>query len=214
MKRVWVSVGLAAVLALPAAAMAQAPPALFFVPTVGATIGAGPGAVFSGTVGVKAGDKMQITGEFGEMTNVMPKSVNEDVEIAAALVANTLGGKHSSDAWAKSTYGLVGIRRSMRDVSGAQTFIELGAGVARVTSTVDAQIRGSAALQGDISNLVSTPFTAATPETKPMVKIGGGVILGINRMLAVEMGCRYERIFTSSEAINMANIFGGLRVGF
>jgi hypothetical protein len=209
------ALGLATSLALPAAALAQAaPPAFIVVPHVGATAGGGAGASFSGTVGVKTGEKMLITGEFGQLINIMPSSVNEQVETEAALVANSLGGKHSASSSAGATYGMVGLRYRMRDVSGAQTFFELGGGMARVTSEVSAQIRGSEELQGDISNLVSVPFTAATPETKPMFKIGGGIVLGVTRTLAVEMGCRYQRIFTSEAAIHMANIFGGMRLGF
>jgi opacity protein-like surface antigen len=216
MKVRFAALGLTAALALPAAALAQAAPlpAFIIVPHVGATTAGGAGASFSGTVGVKAGAKMTITGEFGQMINILPASVNEQVETEAALVANAKGGKHSSSASADATYGMVGLRWRMRDVSGAQTFLELGGGMAHVTSDVSAQIRGSEALQGDISHLVSVPFTAATPETKPMFKIGGGIILGVTRTVAVEMGCRYQRIFTSEAAINMANIFGGMRVGF
>jgi opacity protein-like surface antigen len=207
--------GLAVVLALPAAALAQAaPPSFVIVPHVGATAGSGAGASFAGTVGFKAGPKMLITGEFGQLVNIMPSSVNEQVEVEAAEVAGALGGKHSSDASANATYGMVGVRYRMRDISGAQTFMEIGGGMAKVTSEVSAQIRGSETLQGDISHLVAVPFTDATPETKPMFKIGGGIILGVTRTMAVEMGCRYQRIFTSDTAINMANIFGGMRFGF
>ena len=209
------ALGLATSLALPAVALAQAPPPAFIVvPHVGATAGAGPGASFSGTIGVKTGAKMLITGEFGQLINILPSSVDEQVEVEAAIVANSLGGKHSSESTANATYGMVGIRYRTRDVSGAQTFFELGGGMAHVKSEVSAQIRGSESLQGDISHLVSVPFTAATPETKPMFKIGGGIVLGVTRMVAVEMGVRYQRIFTSDQAINMANIFGGMRVGF
>jgi len=210
------ALGLATSLALPAAALAQAvaPPSFIVVPHVGATAGAGPGASFSGTVGVKAGQKMLITGEFGQLINILPSSVDEQIEVEAALVANSLGGKHSSSSTANATYGMVGLRYRMRDVSGAQTFMELGGGMAHVKSDVSVQMRGSETLQGDISNLVSVPFTAATPATKPMFKIGGGIVLGVTRTLAVEMGCRYQRIFASESAINMVNIFGGMRVGF
>ena len=89
MKIRFAAVGLAIALALPAAALAQAaaPPAFIFVPHVGATVGAGPGASFSGTVGLKAGPKMLITGEFGQLINILPSSVDEQIEVEAAEVA-------------------------------------------------------------------------------------------------------------------------------
>jgi hypothetical protein len=213
MKKFFVGIGLAAVLAFPSVARAQETKVVFR-PMVGGVVGAGPGASFGAAISFKTSDKLQIHGEFGRLTNILPKSVLDQVELNAAAAANTLGGKHSSDASAAASYGMIGFRQALRDVSGANTFVEVGVGMARVTSELSAVIRGSAALQGDISNLVTTGFTNATPETKPMVSIGGGLILGISRTTAVEMGARYQRIFTSDHAINAANIFGGFRVGF
>lgn len=216
MKNILFGASAIATLLAPSAASAQvAPPEKMFVrPTIGATIGAGPGAIYSATFGVKAGPKVQITAEFGRLTNVVPASVLDDVDVAAALVADAKGGKHSSTASARANFGLVGLRYAMRDVSGAKTFLEIGVGAASVRSTVSAQIRGSESLQGDISNLVSTPFTLSTPTTKAMASIGGGVILGITRSMAVEVGYRYARVFTKTPAINMSNVVGGLRFGF
>ena len=146
--------------------------------------------MYGATFGLKTGPKLQITGELGGMTNILPPSVADDVDVAAAIVADSKGGKHSSSASARAMYGLVGVRRAMPEVSGARTFIEFGVGAAKVRSTVSAQIRGSEALQGDISSLVSTPFTASTPTTEAMVSIGGGIILGVTRTTAVEVGYR------------------------
>jgi opacity protein-like surface antigen len=181
---------------------------------VGATVGAGPGAVFGGTVGVKTSEKINILGEFGRMTNILPADVADEVDVAAALAANNLGGKHSSSASARATYGLVGLRYNMGIVSGAPWFTEFGVGAANVKTTVSAVIRGSEELQGDISNLVSTPFTAGTPATKATMMLGGGLILGVSEHAAVEMGYRYMRVFTKSPGINASKIYGGARFGF
>lgn len=213
MRKLWIGMGLAAVLAVPATAQAQ-DQKVVFRPMVGGVVGAGPGASVGAAISFKASDKLQIHGEFGRLNNILPKSVADQVEVVAALAANTLGGKHSASTSASANYGMIGIRHAMRDFSGANTFIEVGVGMANVKSKVDAVIRGSAAIQGSISNLVSTPFTKATPETKPMASVGGGVILGINKKMAVEVGARFLRIFTDATAINAGNIFGGFRIGF
>jgi opacity protein-like surface antigen len=207
--------GLAIVLLAPTAAQAQ--DRFFFRPTVGATVGAGPGAVFSTAFGVKADKiypKLQIVGEGGRMMNIMPSSVANGIEVVAAKVADAKGGKGSSKASASANYGMAGVRYPLREVSGAQTFTEFSVGVARVQSHVSAQIRGSATLQGDISSLVNTPFTAAGTQTKPMVAIGGGMTLGVTKSAAIEMGYRYVRVFTKAPAINMSKVFGGFRFGF
>ena len=215
MRKVLWGVSLAAVLALPGTAAAQTQDPKFFLrPTVGGVVGAGPGASFSAEISFKAGEKMLIKAEFGGLRNILPDAVAEEVELSAALVANALGGKHSASATAHAGYGLVGVRRALRNVSGADTFLEIGVGMARVTSEVSAVLRGSATLQGDISSSVTTAFTRATPVSKPMAAVGGGLVLGIGRRTAVEMGARYMRIFTDTKAINMSNLFGGFRVGF
>lgn len=213
MSRLLVGVGLAAMLAVPTLAQAQ-DSKVFFRPTVGGVMGAGPGASFSGLFSVKAGEKTQITGEVGRLANILPDSLMEEVELAAALAANAVGGKHSATASADANYGMVGFRRALRNVSGAETFFEFGVGAARVTSDHSVVLRGSATLQGDITSSVTTEFLASTPETKPIVSLGGGLVLGVGRRTAVEVGARYLRIFTDAKAINMSNIFGGFRFGF
>lgn len=213
MSRLLVGVGLAAMLAMPTLAQAQ-DSKVFFRPTVGGVMGAGPGASFSGLLSFKAGEKTQITGEIGRLANILPDSVMEEVELAAALAANTLGGKHSATASADANYGMVGFRRALRSISGTDTFFEFGVGMARVTSDHSVVLRGSATLQGDITSSVTTAFLSSTPETKPIVSLGGGLVLGVGRRTAVEIGARYMRIFTDAKAINMSNIFGGFRFGF
>jgi opacity protein-like surface antigen len=216
MKKFSIGAGLVALLALPGLAQAQAAPEpkLFLRPTVGAVVGSGPGASFSASISLKTTAKMQINGEFGSLTNILPNSVEEQVEVAAAQVANSVNGKHSASASADAGFVQVGMRYRLRDVSGAQTFLEVGVGVAHVTSDVDAVVRGSETIQGDISDAVATPFTSATPETKPLVTLGGGIVLPINRRMAVEIGLRYQQIFTTDTAIKMFNICGAYRIGF
>jgi hypothetical protein len=211
MRKFVVGMGLVAVIAVPAAAQAQ-DSKVFFRPTIGAVVGAGPGAAFSGLVSFKANDKTQIFGEGGRMQNILPNKVSDEVERAAALYAASLGGKHSVSSQADASYGMVGFRRAMRDVSGANTFVEVGVGMAHVTSKISATLRGTTT--GDISSGVKTAFTTATPENKALVSLGGGFVLGVKKSTAVEVGARYIRIFTDAEAVNMSNIFGGFRFGF
>src|SRR5262245_46290498 len=153
MKVLRACLGVVVLLSLPVAANAQ--DRGFFRPTVGAVVGAGPGAVFSGTVGINA-EKLHkgltVLGEFGRVTNVMPSKVADQVEVNSAIVATGLGGgKASSSASATANYGLGGVRYRFRDVSGAQTFGEFGIGVANVHSTVSARIIGSSTVAGNSS---------------------------------------------------------------
>lgn len=218
MKKTCAGIGVLLVLLAPRAVQAQdqSPDQskMFVRALLAATAGAGPGAVFGATLGVRTGKKLQILGEAGRMMNIMPASVADKIDVAAALVADSRGGKGSSRATASANYGLAGFRVRLRDLKDAQTFTEFAVGAANVRSHVSAQIRGSETLQGDISSLVSTPFTTTGPQTKAMAAVGGGVILGVTRTTAVEMGYRYVRIMTKNPAISMSKIFGGVRIGF
>lgn len=98
-------------------------------------------------------------------------------------------------------------------VGDAQLFLE-GGGAAQVKARLTALIRGSETLQGDISDLVSVPFTESSPQTKALATFGGGLMLTITQKMGVEMGYRYIRIFTDNPAINTGTIYGALRFGF
>jgi opacity protein-like surface antigen len=172
------------------------------------------GVTFGAAAGMQVKSNLEIFGEFGRMQNVLPSSVLEEVEKASALVVNPLGGKASSTASATANYGLFGVRRNVGKLGDAQLFVEGGAGAAKVESTLEASIRGSEALQGDISHLVSVPFTDSSPQTKALATFGGGFTLGITQKVGVEMAYRYVRIFTDNPAINAGNIYGALRLAF
>jgi opacity protein-like surface antigen len=109
---------------------------------------------------------------------------------------------------------LFGARITARDMSRAHTFIEVGAGVAHVTSSVEAVIRGSASLQGDISDQVQTEFTSSTPATKPCYTVGFGLGLGVTKATSIEMGYRFMHILTDGVSAKTSVIYGGLKFGF
>ena len=70
MRKLGIGIGLAAMLAVPATARAQGQaqdPKVVFRPIVGGVAGSGPGASFAGAISFKAGSKMDISAEFGQL---------------------------------------------------------------------------------------------------------------------------------------------------
>jgi hypothetical protein len=201
------------VLAIPVQAQAQE--GTYVRAFFGATFGNQGGGAVGGGVGIKATKKLQITGEFGFLSNVIPKSVADAIDQQAAIQANivALGGKASSDSSAKAQYGLVGFRATVRNISNGSFFIEVGGGVAHVTSKISAEWR-SLTGQGTLAGLVTTSFTNSTPETKPMAAIGGGLALPLGKSSAIEMAYRYATIMTTGTKINTSKVYGAVRVGF
>lgn len=180
----------------------------------GATMGTESGPLVGATVGVRVTSSARIFGEFGRLQNVMPSSVLDEIERAAALAANTRGGKSSISAEARATYGIVGLRMDVRKVGDAQLFLEGGGGAAQVRSSLTAFIRGSETLQGTITHLVSVPFTSSSPQTKGLATFGGGMMLAVTQKMGVELGYRYVRIFTNNPSVNTGNLYGAWRLGF
>ena len=211
MKKILFGAGLVAVLAWPAMSAAQH--RAFVGLFVGGTIGNEGGGAYGGAFGVRATDRITIFGEFGRLTNLLPKSAADEIQTVAARVAATLGGSASPIAKTRTNYGLVGGRVRTDFLRGVETFIELGAGMGRVSTDLTVALRGSETAQGDISHLVSTPFTSART-TKPVMTIGGGIVLDVTSRTSVEAGIGYLRVFTNSPALGAARIYGTYRVGF
>ena len=213
MKRVLLGICALTVLAIPGQAQAQE--GTYVRAFFGATFGNQGGGAVGGGVGIKATSKVQITGEFGLLSNVIPKSVADAVDQEAAVQADKIavGGKASSDSSAKAQYGLVGFRSTIRHISNGTFFIEVGAGVAHVTSKITAEWRNLTA-QGRLEGLVTTSFTNGTPETKPMAALGGGLALPLGKSSAIEMAYRFATIMTTGTKINTSKVYGAVRVGF
>jgi hypothetical protein len=53
---------------------------------------------------------LSIHGEFGRLDSILPTSVAEEVEVAAAVASGKVNGKHSATSSASAGYGLVGMR--------------------------------------------------------------------------------------------------------
>jgi opacity protein-like surface antigen len=212
MKRLIFVTGLIAAVASPAAALAQEQRA-FVGLFIGGTIANQGGGTFGGAVGMKTSDRVTIFGEFGRMTNLLPKSAADEIQTRAAQVAGSLGGSASPIAKTRTNYGMVGARVNTGFVPNVNTFVELGVGAGSVSTDLSVLLRGSETAQGEIGHLVSTPFTSSKA-TKPVMTIGGGVVLDVTSKTAIEAGIGYMRVFTSSPALNAVRVYGSYRVGF
>ena len=194
--------------------VARADEHAFFRAFTGVSFGTKAGGLFGAAVGANVKKNVQVFGEFGRITNVLPKSVVQLIELESAAAAALVGGKASSTAKAPATYGLFGFRCILKDINSFRPFIEGGVGATRVTSSMAVQIRGSSTVSGDITSRVSDAFINSTPATKAMATFGAGLGLGIGKRGSLEIGYRYSRIFTSNPGINAHRVSGAFHVGF
>jgi opacity protein-like surface antigen len=169
------------------------------------------GGMVSGSAGVRLTPRLAIVGEVGSATNVLPKSLQEDLDTVAPMLEPQFGRPLRIDGRARAVYGLAGLRLTGRASGRATPFVEAMAGAARGTSVIDASISGT-----DVSTAVERALGMPRSETHPMFTIGGGVSIAAGRRAAVEIGYRYARIQLGADdpKINTSALNGAIRLGF
>jgi opacity protein-like surface antigen len=149
--------------------------------------------------------------EVGRVTNVLPKSLQHDLDAATPLLEPQFGRPLRIDGGARAVYGLAGLRLTGRARGRATPFLEAMAGAARGTSVIRAFVSGT-----DVSTGVERALGMPRTETHPMFAVGGGVSLAAGRRAAVEIGYRYARIQLGSDdpRINTSALNAAIRFGF
>ena len=175
----------------------------------GVTFGSEAGGVFAGGINVVANSHLQIIGEFGRMSNVLPATASNQLNTVAEGFTGDGTTPFSFTASMPSTYGMGEVRVLGKQRSGLAPFVDSGFGWAKVTTHLTAT-------QGDAD--VTPDFVTAADlfhsQTKPMFMAGGGVSIAAGKRAAVDIGYHWARIFTDTQAINTNQVVAGLRVGF
>ena len=175
----------------------------------GVTFGSEAGGVFAGGINVVANSHLQIIGEFGRMSNVLPATASDQLNTVAEGFTGDGTTPFSFTASMPSTYGMGEVRVLGKQRSGLAPFVDSGFGWAKVTTHLTAT-------QGDAD--VTPDFVTAADlfqsQTKPMFMAGGGVSIAAGKRAAVDIGYHWARIFTDTQAINTNQVVAGLRVGF
>jgi opacity protein-like surface antigen len=199
-----------AMAATPAAAQ-SADPRGFVRAMSGLTFVTETSGMVSGGAAVNLTRRVAIVGEVGRLTNVLPKSLQDDLDDAAPLLEPQFGRPLRIDGGARAVYGLAGVRLTGRASGRATPFVEAMAGAARGTSVIHATTPGS-----DVSSSVERALGMPRSETHPMFTVGGGVSIAAGRRAAVEIGYRYARIQLGADdpKINTSALNGAIRVGF
>ena len=165
--------------------------------------------VFGAGMGVRLNDHVEVFGELGRLTNILPHALQRDLDDAARAIGSYFGGPLTIDGKAPGFYGLGGIRVSRAAGPRLRVYAEAGAGTARGTSDITAHA-GTA----NVSREVVRALTIKESETAPLFTAGGGVTVPIAANLGLDIGYRFMRIFTDDPRINTANMSAGLRWGF
>jgi hypothetical protein len=192
-----------------ASAHAQNAPTAFVQGFGGVTFMSETATVFGAGAGVRVHEHFELIGEFGRLTNVLPRHLQEDLDDAARAIGTLYGGPLTIDGKAPAVYGLGVLRVSHYASPRLKLFLEGGGGVARGVSDITAR-----AGRADVSSEVTRALGIKDHETAPLLAVGGGVSVPLNAHLALDLGYRYMRIFTDDPRINTGTMSAGIRWGF
>jgi opacity protein-like surface antigen len=184
-------------------------PRLFIDGVGGVTFNHTAGGLFGGGFIYTLSKHVQVLGEAGGLTNVLPKPTAANLNaVAASFVA---GGTTPFTYTAKRPgfYGLADARLTTKmSRSGLQPFVEGGFGVAHVTTKISAKSAGVDQTSAFVAAIKPLPT-----ETAGMFNAGAGLGIRAGKRSVVDLGYRYGRILTSAPRITTNRIYMAIRIG-
>jgi hypothetical protein len=190
-------------------ASAQTAPAGFVRGFGGVSFLSETGGIFGVSIGAHVNRSIDLFGDIGGITNMLPRKIQRDVDDAARQIGNAYGAPLTIDLKAPGLYGLGGIRFSHTTAQRLKLFVEAGGGVARGTSDVFA-VAGNA----NVSDQVSAVLNLKDEVTEPLVMVGGGIGVPLGSRLTLDLGYRFMRIYTADPRIDTASMTAGLNWTF
>jgi opacity protein-like surface antigen len=175
----------------------------------GVTFMSETGGVFGVGVGVRLTSHLHAIGDVGRLTNMLPDSIQRDLDGAARMMGVFYGVPLSIDGRAPGVYAFGGLRASHAIGRRTTVYAEGGVGGARGTSDIRASAGGT-----DVSHEVTAALGIKHSDSQPLVAIGAGVSVPVSGRLALDLGYRFMRIFTEDPRIDTGSMSVGLRWGF
>lgn len=190
-------------------ALAQSPSPAFVRGFGGVSFVSETGGVFGVTLGVRVTSTLDVIGDVGRLTNMLPRAIQSDIDDAARAMGTFYGAPLTIDAKAPGVYVLGGLRASHTTAQRIKLFVEGGGGVARGTSDISAHAGGA-----DVSRDVRSVLRIKSSERRALAMVGGGVGIPLTGHLTLELGYRFMRIFTDDPRINTGTMTAGCNWGF
>ena len=162
-------------------------------------------SIFGGGGGVNIGPNLQITGEVGRISDVLPSEIQDQLNLLSTLFFVETGLPVNMDVTAPAFYGLGGVRFNIPMAGRVRPFVEGQVGVANISFDIDANVAGI-----DISREVEDEADLKS-QTEFLLALGGGVNVPFTDSLGLDLGYRYGRIFTDDPAINTSAVYIALR---
>jgi opacity protein-like surface antigen len=208
------SLGVAFLLAAATPAMAQgsAPVGRGFVGGLGGlTFGTVTGGAAAGQVGVELVSGVHVIGEFGRMSNVLPKEIRDDIDDLVDALELEFGVPITFEVAAPATYGFGGVRWSQQR-GRLSPFAEGGVGAANVkVEFADVEIDGID-FTDELNDVLDDEEDADA--TKFLLALGAGANVMLTDAVSVDLGYRYTRIFTEDPSVNSSMVYGAVKIAW
>lgn len=167
------------------------------------------GGVFGLSAGAHVTRSIDVFGDVGRITNMLPRKIQRDVDAAARQFGNFYGAPVAIDLEAPGVYGLGGVRVGHTTAQRFKVFVEAGGGAARGTSEISAIAGGV-----NVSSQVTAALNLKESVTEPLVMVGGGIGIPLGSRLTLDLGYRFMRIFTEDPRIDTASMTAGVNWSF
>jgi hypothetical protein len=169
-------------------------------------------AAVGGGVTIAVHPHVQLLGEMGRLTNIMPKSVQRDLDAVVPQLAPLFGSSLSIDGQLGGVYGVAGARFVGTAVHRTAAFAELALGGVRLATRIHAT-----SATGDVSAPVTTTLGVPGPEIHPMMLLGAGAAIDVHTRVVVDVGYRYMRVWPDDPrvgAINSNAVYSAIHLRF
>lgn len=170
----------------------------------GMTFGTETSTVFGGGARFNVTPTIQVFGEAGRMQNVLPKSIQDAIDLYTSLYL--YGSDVELDLRVPAVYGMGGVRFVVPTKGKVRPFVEGGVGIASLSYKLDAKVDGISL--SDIEDELELES-----ETELMFAFGGGVTADLNKNLGVDAGYRFVRI-SADDGVNTSSVYGGVHFKF
>jgi hypothetical protein len=174
---------------------------------IGATFGTEAAPFFAGEIAGNVTRDMQIYGAFGRLNNVLPSSVQDDLDdVSAALTALTRV-RWDFEATAPAFVGTGGVRYLIPTGATARPYAMGGLGFGNI------RLKVKEVDLGDVTDdLMDEGYLDDDTINKLAFECGGGVIVPFGRTY-VDVGYRFMK-FVDAEEVNISRAYVGFGVTF
>ncbi|HYT67502.1 MAG TPA: hypothetical protein VEL51_13830 [Vicinamibacterales bacterium] len=212
-RRRLLALALLGVLLVPAMVAAQEPSKGYIEGTVGGARAVETDSAYAGLGAWRVNDWFHIFGEIGRMRNVIgPELSDQLAKTAARIRADNETAFHSDfpvvfESRVPMWYGFGGVRAHGPSAGRLLTFVEAGAGTARLDPQVHLTVNGTSL---DTEAAALTGLGEGRQQLGFLAGGGGGVAVQAWKRIRIEGGYRYMRLFGDAKTnINRAHVAGG-----